>query len=370
MMQQRQPLSYSPATIGYHHHQWAFYATVLGILLSLQIQVAQSAYAEEERIAEYHTRNYTYPPTHFSPNTTGWRDLMLSRLLQMEQLTDANERYEGFFQTVHSAITAPNFTEYGFGLAKCPDDLLIDLQTAIHEGLPTAGYEGEDEIIEGPEQPWFIDRPDLLNRVLLEMQGYTEEWVGFPLVAHQAYGFRVYRNESQLHMHVDQLLTHIISFILHIDSSEDAEPWPIYIEDFHGRTHEVVLTPGDILFYESSKCFHGRPKAFNGSWYTSVFVHYYPKEGWIEGPHEDEAHFAVPPIWNEKPSSPSSLDSTIPKLEMVDTALREPDCPNKWCRTMDAVQWGGPAEEGILMTPAMERVPFNPVRYTVPADEL
>ena len=35
-------------------------------------------------------------------------------------------------------------------------------------------------------------------------------------------------------MHVDKSQTHIVSFILHIDSSEDAEPWPILIEDFHG----------------------------------------------------------------------------------------------------------------------------------------
>ena len=51
-------------------------------------------------------------------------------------------------------------------------------------------------------------------------------------------------------MHVDRIQTHVISIILHIDSSEDASPWPIYIEDFHGNTHEVILTPGDILFYE------------------------------------------------------------------------------------------------------------------------
>jgi hypothetical protein len=35
-------------------------------------------------------------------------------------------------------------------------------------------------------------------------------------------------------MHVDKSQTHVISFILHIDSSEDAEPWPILIEDFDG----------------------------------------------------------------------------------------------------------------------------------------
>jgi hypothetical protein len=344
-----------------------FISLLVVVIVTLLTRNVYSSYIEEERLVEYYSRNYTYPPNDLVPNTTGWRKLMYDRLKQVEQLTDTNERYEGLFQTIHSAMMVPNFTEYGFGLAKCPEDLLKDLQTAIHEGLPTATYEEEDNVIEGPEQPWFISRPDLLNRVLLEMQGYIEEWVGFPLVAHQAYGFRVYRNESQLHMHVDQLLTHVISFILHIDSSDDAEPWPIYIEDFHGQTHEVVLTPGDILFYESSKCFHGRPKPFNGSWYTSVFVHYYPEEGWIDLPHEDEAHYAVPPIWNElpEPTSDHQGDSSIPKLEMVETAMREPDCPNKWCRTTNSISWGGPAIEGTLITPAFEHIPFNPVRYTV-----
>ena len=53
-------------------------------------------------------------------------------------------------------------------------------------------------------------------------------------MAHQAYGFRLYGNNSQLHMHTDRPQTHVVSFILHIDSSDDAEPWPILIEDFHG----------------------------------------------------------------------------------------------------------------------------------------
>ena len=48
-------------------------------------------------------------------------------------------------------------------------------------------------------------------------------------------------------MHVDKMQTHVVSFILHIDSSDDAEPWPIFIEDLQGRTHEVTLTPGDMV---------------------------------------------------------------------------------------------------------------------------
>jgi hypothetical protein len=74
------------------------------------------------------------------------------------------------------------------------------------------------------------------GQVLQELQHYPETWVGMELTPKNAYGFRLYRNESRLYMHVDTPKTHVISFILHIDSSDDAEPWPILIEDLQGST--------------------------------------------------------------------------------------------------------------------------------------
>jgi hypothetical protein len=150
-----------------------------------------------------------------------------------------------------------------------------------------------------------------------------------------------------------------------------AEPWPIYIEDFHGRTHEVILTPGDMLFYESSKCFHGRPKKFNGSWYSSVFVHYFPTHGWAEQDHALEAHYAVPPHWrsglaaNTPTGSAShqqdgSSKMSYPQLTMFGTGMAELECPNEWCRTQDTVQWSGPGEPGYWIAPTFERFPFEP----------
>ena len=158
-------------------------------------------------------------------------------------------------QTLRSAFLAPNFTEHGFGLARCPEDLLAALKDGIHNGLETAHYEGEVEPILGPRCK-FIHRQDLTRRVLEELKHYAgtlntrgnetnrwtvlnwaqfiyniivplaqrnpETWVGFPLIPFQAYGFRLYQNNSQLLMHVDKMQTHVISFILHIDSSEDA----------------------------------------------------------------------------------------------------------------------------------------------------
>lgn len=157
-------------------------------------------------------------------------------------------------------------------------------------------------------------------------------------------------------MHIDKTQTHVISFILHIDSSDDAELWPIFIEDFHGRTNEVILMPGDMLFYESSKCFHGRPQPFNGSWYTSVFVHYYPKHGWEEIDHDREAQYAVPPEWIHKPAA----EKKQTHLKMVGASLYEPDCPNGCCRCQNSVKWSGPGEDGVWIAPNFERYPFHP----------
>lgn len=139
--------------------------------------------------------------------------------------------------------------------------------------------------------------------------------------------------------------------------STDVEPWPIFIEDLHGRTHEVTLKPGDMLFYESSKCFHGRPKRFKGSWYTSVFVHYYPKYGWADVNHDLEPHYAVPPNWN---GNPIYTDDNLVPLEMVGTAMREPSCEHEWCRTAESIKWSGPGEEGFWIDANQQKHPFHP----------
>lgn len=201
--------------------------------IGLWVTMAAEPLMEDERLAEYHRRNYTWPIETFLPNTPGWNALMQRRLNQVGVIKESDQRYDGLEQVIYSGSIVPNFTEFGFGLARCPNDLLEVLQQGIHDGLPhvvTEQFDDLEKIVEGPDQPWFIHRPDLTERVLQELVHYAETWVGLPLTPHQAYGFRLYRNESQLLMHVDRAQTHVISFILHIDHSEDAEPWPIFIE--------------------------------------------------------------------------------------------------------------------------------------------
>lgn len=212
---------------------WLFLSVFCAVTVGPHV-VDAAQRTEEERIALFHERNYTFPPEKYVPETPGWRQLFDHRLRQVGEIKEKMDRFEGFAQSLSASVVQPNFTEWGFGLTRAPESLMKDLRQAIHEGVEKGPrLETHINAITEP-RPWFIDRPDLTRRVLSELQEYPEKWVGFPLHAETAYGFRLYRNTSRLHVHVDKSHTHVISFILHIDSSDDAEPWPILIEDYQG----------------------------------------------------------------------------------------------------------------------------------------
>lgn len=211
-------------------------------LLSTLSIVPTHGRAEEERVAVYHQLNHTWPPEKFTPDTPGWRKLFEHRLRQVKEIQNRGDRFEGFAQALSAGVMQKNFTEHGFGLARAPEPLMVDLRRAIREGVEKGPrLENHINAITDP-RPWFIDRPDLTKRVLDELQEYSEAWVGFPLTPVTAYGFRLYRNTSRLHVHVDKTETHVISFILHIDSSDDADPWPILIEDLQGSTYNCRIS--------------------------------------------------------------------------------------------------------------------------------
>lgn len=312
---------------------------------------------EVERQEEYRLRNYTWPPT-IIPDTEGWKKLMTRRFDQIQRIPpNGAGRYDGWVQTVGAAYATPNFTENGWGLTRAPEELVEALRKGIRDGLPNARKEHVVDVIEG-ETPLFIDRPDLTQRVLTELQPMHEAWSGMKLMPYIAYGFRLYRNQSNLLMHIDKSQTHVISCILHIDSSDDADPWPIIIEDLQGNTNEVILKSGDMLFYESSKCLHGRPRRFNGSWYSSIFVHYYPKGEWSKQEHDLERHYAIPPMWNAPVPEPKPDDPE--RLVMLGTSMKEPDCVDNWCALANAVKWEGPAEKDWVLTTGGKRFPLWP----------
>ncbi len=90
------------------------------------------------------------------------------------------------------------------------------------------------------------------------------------------YGIRTYHRGSRLLQHTDRLSTHAASVIVQVAQDQVTEPWPLEIYDHAGRLHEVVMAPGDIIFYESAKNVHSRIRPFAGKEYANVFSHYRP----------------------------------------------------------------------------------------------
>jgi len=306
---------------------------------------------EVDRVKEYEARNYTWPPKIF-PDTPGWNDLMMRRFRQLEFVEDTEDRWFGLLNHVICAFVAPNFTESGWGLTRAPQGLVDELRQALKDGLASNPPMEDElgELIEGGERPLLIEAHELVDKTLIELKPFHEAWSGIPLIEQNAYGLRVYRNNSDLKMHVDISRTHIVSCILHIDHDDDpeSEPWPIVIEDFQGNTNEVILESGDMLFYESSKCMHGRPKKFKGKWYSSIFVHYYPANDWNLDERDEEARVAVPPGWDR---APPEEEMGVEPLQVVERAsFKETTCENNWCALKNSVKWRGPAKFGEVLT--------------------
>ena len=90
------------------------------------------------------------------------------------------------------------------------------------------------------------------------------------------YGIREYHHGNRLIQHVDRLNTHAASVIVNVGQTNVKEPWPLEIYDHANRLHEVVMAPGDILYYESAKCLHSRIRPFAGENFANIFSHYRP----------------------------------------------------------------------------------------------
>ena len=191
--------------------------------------------------------------------------------------------------------------------------------------------------IGAPNRPRFVYQGGLNNRALRTILPIAEAWSGTKLVGSMAYGLRIYRNESTLNMHLDRCETHVISAILHVGHDKDSEQWPLVIEGFDGTTNEVTLESGDMLLYESSKAAHGRPKPFNGSWYSSLFIHYYPVD-WDGEQARMDAHYRIPATWSQE------IHSDEEDLVVSDTTLKEPQCMYSWCAMKNTFTYSGPAE--------------------------
>uniref|UniRef100_A0A7S3P4Q4 Uncharacterized protein n=1 Tax=Amphora coffeiformis TaxID=265554 RepID=A0A7S3P4Q4_9STRA len=99
-----------------------------------------------------------------------------------------------------------------------------------------------------------------------------------PLEQTMLYGLRQYETGARLLTHVDRHVTHAVSLIVNIAQGNLTEPWPVEVQDHADRLHEVIMEPGDVVYYESAKALHARnrPMQGNGAYYVNLFTHYRP----------------------------------------------------------------------------------------------
>eukprot|EP00605_Chrysophyceae_sp_TOSAG23-4_P000032 GSChrysophyteH1.ASY1.ANO1.33.1 assembled CDS len=173
------------------------------------------------------------------------------------------------------------FTELGFAKGKLPVDLFTSIRTYYYnnqnqlareewedKGLFVNWYEVEAFMI---GMPW-----NLKSYWQQRLKPLVEAWSGVDLQLTDIYGMRRYEDGARLLTHVDREETHAASLIVNVAQHGMRKPWMLEIYDFAGRLHEVEMDEGDIVYYESARCLHGRMAPLQGSAYVNLFAHYRP----------------------------------------------------------------------------------------------
>ena len=110
------------------------------------------------------------------------------------------------------------------------------------------------------------------------LRDLVSAWAGVEVEQTVMYGLRQYEHGARLLTHVDREATHAVSLIVNVAQGNLTEPWPVEVFDHADRLHEVIMQPGDIVYYESAKNLHSRNRPLQGTdaYYVNLFTHYRP----------------------------------------------------------------------------------------------
>jgi prolyl 4-hydroxylase len=162
--------------------------------------------------------------------------------------------------------------------AKIPEPLFTRLRTYHAEHAAQATEERVPGFIEAASgvASELIGLPaDLQHEVHSTLQPMVEAWARHSLAPTFVYGIRRYLRGATLKMHRDRTRTHVYGVSMNVDQQVDGA-WPLTIEE-QGRLNDVVLQPGEMVFYESLRLLHGRPQPLRGNFYAGVFAHFRPR---------------------------------------------------------------------------------------------
>ncbi|KAL1499994.1 hypothetical protein AB1Y20_012671 [Prymnesium parvum] len=197
---------------------------------------------------------------------------------EIVEQTSARERARA--RNVHRT-----FTEVGFDRAPIPEEVWASMSAYYYNNRHSAQREDWDVLSDRVFVNWWqsptlvIPMPPALKASWQDrLLPAVSQWAGgVELEPTSLYGMRVYQNGSWLLRHVDREQTHALSAIMNLDQAEGTQPWPLHIDSIGGATHSLTLSPGEMLFYESARCLHGRPQPLRGARFVNAFVHFRPR---------------------------------------------------------------------------------------------
>mmetsp|Transcript_10711 Transcript_10711/g.21554 ORF Transcript_10711/g.21554 Transcript_10711/m.21554 type:complete len:644 (+) Transcript_10711:3-1934(+) len=177
------------------------------------------------------------------------------------------------------------FSSLGFSKGRLPDDVFANMGSFYYNNrnnVVNEEWEGKGVFVNWWETDVkFVSLPwDLKHAWQQRLNTLVSEWAGVPIEETSMYGLRQYEGGARLLSHVDRIPTHAVSLIVNIAQHNLASPWPVEVFDHGDRLHEVIMDPGDIVYYESAKNLHSRNRPLvckqGGCSYINLFTHYRP----------------------------------------------------------------------------------------------
>jgi hypothetical protein len=191
-------------------------------------------------------------------------------------------------------IVKRTFSPLGFKRGRLPDDVFASMGSFYYNNRfnkVQEEWQGKGVFVNWWERPvFFIQIPWEVRRIWQDrLRDLVEAWAGIPVEQTSLYGLRRYEEGARLLTHVDREATHAVSLIVNVAQGNLTDPWPVEVHDHADRLHEVLMEPGDVVYYESARCLHGRNRPLTGpqAYYINLFTHYRPigDDKWYNKPN-------------------------------------------------------------------------------------
>jgi hypothetical protein len=178
----------------------------------------------------------------------------------------------------------PSISKKGFKVRKVPKKVW-KIISDYYKKCGRVSIDQHNGLIPQDELSYIASTNDIENFYKLEFDvlnslgGIHQKWAGSknPLSSNNCYGIRVYKKGAICKPHYDHLATHHVSSIIIVDKdlgSNNNEDWHFDIKGNDGKWRKVYANIGEMVFYESAKCLHGRLFKFKGNSFKNFFVHY------------------------------------------------------------------------------------------------